>query len=116
MALAACGEKATEAAAAEPGVKIGDTFAFEGNTIELVEIEDGASIFSDAGAATGKWVTLKFKFVGDGDMKIEYKGFSIDGKGAANAVGTMTGDGLVLAVLFDLDKDADLDQLHLTVE
>ncbi len=122
LSFAACGEKSdasdgkSDAAQSEPGVKIGDQFAFQGNTIELCEIEDGASVFGSSGSATGKWVTLKFKFVGDGDMAIEYKGFSIDGKDASNAVGTVTKDGLVLAVLFDLDKDADLDNLHLTVE
>ena len=145
FSLAACGgdkgasggmateaaDNETEAAVTEPvvGVAVGDTFAYSGRTITLIEINDGADEKFDAGTAEGKWVTLKFA-IDDGDsaFEIDSKAFSIGGKAASDASGfaasgavlkegssVLTTDTLTLAVLFDVAADRSLDQLDLVV-
>ena len=126
LSLAACGDSkdgnSADKTEAEKGISVGDTFKYGEGTIKLTEIEEGAnSNLGDSGEAKGKWVSLHFEFGDDvGNVMIESEPFTLNGSKASNAVGAMVTKndklGLDLIVLFDIDKDADLDQLRLTVD
>lgn len=135
LTFAACGEKSDKSAdkaaesvteaPKEPGVKVGDTFTYADFKLIVSEITEGADEFDEAGTPEGKFVTIKFDAdmtdAAGGTYSVEKEAFVIDGKEAADAHATMglNGGSLSLSgmtVLFDVDKDADLDHLHLTVE
>ena len=128
-ALAACGDSSDSS---EPnGSAVGDTFAYSGRTITLSAIsEDLGRPFADAGDPAGKWVVFSFA-VSDGDssFSIVPDGFAVNGTAAVNAAAEFsngaiakagsslkTTEGMTFSLLFDVDKDAALDRLSLTVK
>lgn len=134
LSLAACGEKSDKSdekaaetvteAPKEPGVKVGDSFDYADFKLVVAEIKEGADEFDEAGTPEGKFVTIKFDAdmtnAAGGSYSVEKEAFAIDGKEATDAHATMglSGGSLSfsgMSVLFDVDKDADLDYLHLTV-
>ncbi len=133
LTFAACGEKsdsnaekATEAptAAPEPGVKVGDSFDYSGFKLIVAGITEGSEGFDDPGSPEGKFVTINFDAdTSDwegGSYSADKTKFAIDGKQAVDAQATMSlMNGSLspsgMTVLFDVDKDAGLDYLHLTV-
>lgn len=132
LSLAACGEKSDSKAkdnaeqateAPEPGIAVGDTFDFGGGKLTLTEIEEGATgSFDTAEEASGKYVSLHFDIGEDvGDFTIDSEPFTLNGSKGIDAIGKMvTKDdgklGMDLVILFDIDKDADLEHLHLEVQ
>ena len=129
LSLAACGGSSDSS---EPnGSAVGDTFAYSGRTITLSKIsEDLGRPFADAGDPAGKWVVFSFA-VSDGDssFSIVPDGFAVNGTAAVNAAAEFsngaiakagsslkTTEGMTFSLLFDVDRDAALDRLSLTVK
>ena len=133
LSLAACGDKADSTSkeeateAPEPGVAVGDTFTYVDFPITVEKIEEGSDDFEDAEEPEGKYVYIRFKAdtsnAAGGSYSMDKERFKIDGKEAVDASaqmefknGQLDSSDLTMIVLFDVDKDADLKYLHLTVE
>lgn len=137
LSLAACGDKSDSKAkddaeqateAPEPGVAVGDTFTYVDFPITVTKIsEDTEEDFPDAGEPEGKFVVIEFDAdtsqASGGSYSMDNEKFKIDGVAAKDASaqmglknGQLDYSDLTMVVLFDVDKNADLNYLHLTVE
>ena len=133
VTFAACGDKDDSASkeeateAKEPGVAVGDTFTYVDFPITVEKIEEGSDDFEDAEDPEGKYVCIHFTAdtseATGGSYSMDSERFKIDGKEAVKATaqmglknGQLDSSDLTMIVLFDVDKDADLKYLHLTVE